>query len=476
MLFLIPTSHLYVSFPGINQNKSGWRDRLPIPRLDETTFVHRMFGGYLRSQVCCTKCDFKSNTYDPFLDLSLEVCSKKVNCVYSALKEYTRKETLDAENKWKCSGCKKRVCATKQLTCFRPPLSLCIQLKRFSFGGGMGGYMHHQFGFSHFAGKGMGMMQGGTKIQKPIEFPSDLKLPLSDGRTCEYQLTGVVIHVGNSATSGHYTAFIRRQLKTGSQWYLMDDSFVEPVKEKTVLRQRDAYVLFYCRKEVKLNLPRPPSIFGSAEEAKKSEGAKIARSKLVLQDALSTSNDTTPSQFDSQSKSIVVSSITSINSKPMDTVSSKKKQSSQKSTSAQVLTFDHGSKHGSVQVKMRKLNRDKKIWKPSYSQSSSSENVLLGSSKVSKWDDEEDGNHGSFRESLVNQLKQEQKSHKRAMYLNSWDAALDAGRVKKVKTKHQNDEYNEELKPKQNPFHKLQNMMSKKRFRGSKHSLKKRNR
>lgn len=475
MEFVIYDSNLssYVSLSGINQNKSGWRDRLPIPRLDETTFVHRMFGGYLRSQVCCTKCDFKSNTYDPFLDLSLEVSSKKVNCVYSALKEYTRKETLDAENKWKCSGCKKRVCATKQLTCFRPPLSLCIQLKRFSFGGGMGGYMHHQFGFSHFAGKGMGMMRGGTKIQKPIEFPSDLKLPLSDGRTCEYQLTGVVIHVGNSATSGHYTAFIRRQLKTDSQWYHMDDSFVEPVKEKTVVRQRDAYVLFYCRKEVKLNLPRPPSIFGSAEEAKKSEEAKIARSKLALEDALSTINGTTPSQLDSLSKSNTVSSITS---KPTDKVSSKKKQSSQKSTSAQVLTFDHGSKLGSVQVQMRKLNRNKKIWKPSYSQSSNSENVLLGSSKVSKWDDEGDGKDGSFRESLVNQLKHEQKNRKRAMYLNSWDAALDAGRVKKVKTKHQNNEYNEELKPKQNPFHKLQNVMTKKRFRGSKHSLKKRNR
>ena len=42
---------------GIDQNQSGWRDRLPFPRLDETTFIHRIFGGYLRSQVRCTRCN-----------------------------------------------------------------------------------------------------------------------------------------------------------------------------------------------------------------------------------------------------------------------------------------------------------------------------------------------------------------------------------------------------------------------------------
>jgi hypothetical protein len=42
--------HLFLT--GINPLKNGWRDRLPIPRLDETTLIHRMFGGYFRSQVC----------------------------------------------------------------------------------------------------------------------------------------------------------------------------------------------------------------------------------------------------------------------------------------------------------------------------------------------------------------------------------------------------------------------------------------
>jgi ubiquitin C-terminal hydrolase len=229
---------------GINAQKSGWRDRLPVPRLDETTFVHRIFGGYLRSQVRCTECRYSSNTYDPFLDLSLEISRKSCHSISAALAEFTRKETLDSANRWKCSGCKKRVCATKQLTVFRPPLAMCIQLKRFSYGGFSGGF---------------GNQRGGKKIAKPIEFPANLTLPLSDGRSCEYGLTGIVIHVGGTASSGHYTAYVKRPGKNGNdKWYHMDDSFVHGVAENEVLRQRDAYMLMYCRREVQIEFPTPP--------------------------------------------------------------------------------------------------------------------------------------------------------------------------------------------------------------------------
>lgn len=501
---------------GINQKRSGWRDRLPIPRLDETTFVHRMFGGYLRSQVCCTKCNYKSNTYDPFLDLSLEVSSKKVNSVYNALNEYMRKETLDTANKWKCSGCKKKVCATKQLTCFRPPVSLCIQLKRFSFGGGMGGYMHHQFGYSHFAGKGMGMQRGGSKIQKSIEFPAELKLPLSDGRKCEYELTGVVIHVGHSATSGHYTAFVRRPMKTGSQWYHMDDSFVEPVKQKRVLREKDAYVLFYCRKEVKLNLPNPPSIYASAEEAKHA-GVIKAKSRTKLENknkpldqkpredmngsqelkkeqqpkASTTDKPEKVSQAitkdepkkESQPKASSKEHISQTKQKddPVSENASQHKDSepiqeedkSQTTTTSpkikspskskgskrekKALTLDQGSKRGSIQVLVGKLKRKKSVWKPSYAQGSDTDNVLLGNTKVSKWDDEEEKG-APLREAYSKQLKREMKSRKRKMYLDSWDAGLDEGRIKKVREKQPIESY-KQLKPDQNQFHRIQHSL-----------------
>jgi ubiquitin C-terminal hydrolase len=253
---------------GINQHASGWRDRLPVARLDETTLLRRIFGGYLRNEVKCTQCGKKSKTYDPFLDLSLEVSNKACNSIADAVREFTRKETLDSQNRWRCPSCKKLVCATKQLTVFRPPLALCIQLKRFTFSGGMS-FGGSGFPFQKFVG-------GGKKITKPIEFPASLDLPLSDGRSCGYALTGLVIHVGGSASSGHYTAYVNRPGETGSsKWFHMDDSFVEAVSESTVLQQRDAYILFYCRREVKLEFPSPPMRNSMTAE----EATQLARSR-----------------------------------------------------------------------------------------------------------------------------------------------------------------------------------------------------
>jgi len=223
--------------------------------------------------VICTLCGYKSNTYDPFLDLALEV--NKSSTLMSALSQFMKKETLDAANKWKCSGCNRHVCATKQLTVFRPPLSLVVQLKRFVYGG-QGMFSPHKNGFyGKFSKNGASR----SKIQKPIDFSTALELPLSDGRRCEYYLTGIIIHEGSSANSGHYTACVRKPSSDHSrdEWYHMDDGSVTKVSENSVLQQKNAYVLFYSRKEVQLEIPRPPSrSFVSAEEAKK---VGMARSK-----------------------------------------------------------------------------------------------------------------------------------------------------------------------------------------------------
>jgi len=269
---------------GINQNKTNWRASLPTPRLDETTVIHRIFGGYLRSQVTCHKCHHKSNTYDPFLDLSLEVASHRTQSLMAAFKEFTRKEVLDRENLYRCGNCRRDVIASKQLTVFRPPLSLIVQLKRFSFAAASfgGGSKKH-----HFGGFGGG---GGAKITKAIAFPLHLSLPLSDGRHCEYTLTGVVVHVGGSVRSGHYTAFVNAG---GGKWYHADDDYVKSVSENVVKKQKDAYVLFYCRKEVKLELPSVPLRNDVQEEIKVSPSISTQKKKQKTASVITTPAVTT---------------------------------------------------------------------------------------------------------------------------------------------------------------------------------------
>jgi ubiquitin carboxyl-terminal hydrolase 36/42 len=82
-------------------------------------------------QVKCTQCQFSSNKYDPFLDLSLEIV--KAETLRKALSNFTAVEKLDGgEKQYQCQRCKQKVRALKQLTIHKPPHVLTIHLKRFS--------------------------------------------------------------------------------------------------------------------------------------------------------------------------------------------------------------------------------------------------------------------------------------------------------------------------------------------------------
>jgi ubiquitin C-terminal hydrolase len=202
---------------GIDLQHRDWEDRY-----HETTLAHRVFGGYTRSTVCCTECPRSSNKYELLFHLLLEIGQESCGSITAALANLTRKETLDS---WACSSCGKLVCATKQLTVFRPPLALCVQLKRFSYD----------------------QLSGVTKITSPIECTASLSLPLSDGRSCDYSLTGMVVHEGLTASSGHYTAYVKKPGKNrDDKWYHMDDAVVREVAESQVLKRGDAYMLLYC--------------------------------------------------------------------------------------------------------------------------------------------------------------------------------------------------------------------------------------
>ncbi|ERN18690.1 ubiquitin carboxyl-terminal hydrolase 23 isoform X2 [Amborella trichopoda] len=190
------------------------------PGAYEKSLVHKIFGGRLQSQVKCTQCSHESNTFDPFLDLSLEIV--KADSVRKALAHFTAREQLDGgEKQYQCDRCNKKVRAFKQLTIHKAPYVLTIHLKRFS-PDGMGG-----------------------KIDKMVQFGSNLELkPFVSGQydvDLRYTLYGVLVHAGWSTHSGHYYCFIRT---SSGIWHALDDNRVYQVSEKFVLQQK-AYMLFY---------------------------------------------------------------------------------------------------------------------------------------------------------------------------------------------------------------------------------------
>lgn len=204
--------------------KEGTSGRKNTHQLNAKEIIRNVFGGKLCSQVKClaSSCNHISNTFDPILDLSLEIT--RASTLTKALQRFTAVEYLDGENKYECENCRARVRASKRFWIESPPNVLTIHLKRFEFGA------------------------YGRKIDKHIKFPTLLDLTpymRAPGRhRYEYNLYAVLVHAGHSTHSGHYYSFIRAP---SGLWHAMDDNHVRQVGENVVLQQR-AYMLFYVRK------------------------------------------------------------------------------------------------------------------------------------------------------------------------------------------------------------------------------------
>lgn len=82
-------------------------------------------------QVRCTRCSHCSNTFDPFLDLSVEIGNAAT--LMKALHNFTEEELLDGgEKHYNCQQCKEKVVAKKRFLIDKAPFVLAIHLKRFS--------------------------------------------------------------------------------------------------------------------------------------------------------------------------------------------------------------------------------------------------------------------------------------------------------------------------------------------------------
>ncbi|NWU85080.1 UBP36 hydrolase, partial [Onychorhynchus coronatus] len=188
-----------------------------------TTLVHQIFGGYLRSRVKCLECKTVSDTYDPYLDVTLEV--ERAANIVRALELFVKPEQLGGDNAYRCSMCRKKVSASKRFTIHRASNVLTISLKRF----------------------GSCSSSGGRKITKDVGYPEflDIRPYMSEpkGDPVTYGLYAVLVHSGYSCNAGHYFCYVKA---SNGQWYRMNDHEVYPSNIKVVLNQQ-AYVLFYLR-------------------------------------------------------------------------------------------------------------------------------------------------------------------------------------------------------------------------------------
>ncbi|KAF4619502.1 hypothetical protein D9613_005272 [Agrocybe pediades] len=191
------------------------------PKLDtkiaETTWVHKLFGGRLRSRVTCKDCGHNSDTFDRILDLSLDI--SRCDSLKDALRKFIAIDYLKGADKYKCEKCKKPVNAEKSFSIHEAPLVLTVHLKRFS--------------------------PLGRKLTHPIQFDQQLQLQpyMSKGQFGPtYSLYGVICHAGSGPNSGHYYAYVKSR---EGRWFEMNDESVSSSGLPT--DKRNAYMLFYIQ-------------------------------------------------------------------------------------------------------------------------------------------------------------------------------------------------------------------------------------
>ncbi|KAB0337211.1 hypothetical protein FD755_025695, partial [Muntiacus reevesi] len=97
---------------------------------EDTTLIRQIFGGTWRSQIQCVHCLGVSDTFDPYLDISLDITAAQ--SVEQALRELLKPKKLDAENAYDCGACLRKVPATKRLTLHSTSQVLVLVLKRFT--------------------------------------------------------------------------------------------------------------------------------------------------------------------------------------------------------------------------------------------------------------------------------------------------------------------------------------------------------
>ncbi|KAL2338431.1 hypothetical protein Fmac_012877 [Flemingia macrophylla] len=237
--------------------------------------AHKVFSGILRSDVTCMACGFTSTTYDPCIDISLDLepnqggstkmatatsnhsCNGEADCMnpsqncgtstlMGCLKRFTRAERLGSDQKFFCRQCQVRQETLKQMSIRKLPLVSCFHIKRFEHSSTrkmsrkVDRYLQFPFSLdmSPYLSSTILRSRFGNRI-----FPFDGDEPDATDELCsELELFAVVTHSGK-LDAGHYVTYLR----LSNQWYKCDDAWVTQVDEN-IVRAAQCYMMFYVQK------------------------------------------------------------------------------------------------------------------------------------------------------------------------------------------------------------------------------------
>ncbi|KAL3744346.1 hypothetical protein ACJRO7_013588 [Eucalyptus globulus] len=228
-------------------------------------FLYKVFSGILRSNVMCMACGFTSTTYDPCLDISLDLeqnqcgsakatsakshhsCNGEAECMNSSQNSgIPTLMRLGSDQKLFCQQCQVSQESLKQMSIRKLPLVSCFHIKRFEHSSirkmsrKIDRYLHFPLSLdmAPYLSSSILRRRFGNRI-----FPFDGDEPdASNEFSSEFELFAVVTHAGKLDT-GHYVTYLR----LSNQWYKCDDAWIIQVNEN-IVRAAQGYMMFYVQK------------------------------------------------------------------------------------------------------------------------------------------------------------------------------------------------------------------------------------
>ncbi|XP_075646649.1 ubiquitin C-terminal hydrolase 22 isoform X2 [Castanea sativa] len=222
--------------------------------------AHRVFSGLLRSDVTCMTCGSTSTTYDPCVDISVDLDTSNfsptdtvnkrskpnenssISTLLGCLDLFTRQEKLGSEQKLFCETCQEMRDSVKQMSIRRLPLVLCLHIKRFEHSPVRKMWRkidrYLQFPFSldmtPYLSSSIVRNRFGNRIFSVEGDESDINT--------DFEIFAVVTHSG-TLESGHYVTYLRLR----NRWYKCDDAWITEVDEE-IVRASQCYMMFYVQK------------------------------------------------------------------------------------------------------------------------------------------------------------------------------------------------------------------------------------
>ncbi|XP_063072001.1 ubiquitin carboxyl-terminal hydrolase 49 [Engraulis encrasicolus] len=227
--------------------------------------LNTIFHGQLLSQVTCLSCKHKSNTVEPFWDLSLEFPERyhsgqkasgslglKSCSLTEMLAKFTETEALEGRI-YACNHCNKKrrksshkplilTEACKQLLIYRLPQVLRLHLKRFRWSG----RNHREKIGVHVAfDQVLNIQPYCCRDSANASATGTASASGVHRQGFTYDLSAVVMHHGKGFGSGHYTAYCYNT--EGGFWVHCNDSVMNVCSVEEVCNTQ-AYILFYTQR------------------------------------------------------------------------------------------------------------------------------------------------------------------------------------------------------------------------------------